>query len=68
MAEHKASVLVQDPCEHILTIEDDGHWYCSCHQWGSRNLGSVHEEYCQRNGITDVIIKEWHANAIVIQI
>lgn len=59
------------PNPHILTIEDDGNWRCSCSQWGSQNLGSIHDEYCRKHGITEDTVRSWHAshaNAVVISV
>jgi hypothetical protein len=57
--------------DHVLIIEDDGNWRCSCGHWGSGYLGSIHGAHCQRHGITEVTVRDWHAshaNAIIIQL
>jgi len=56
---------------HVLTIESDGHWFCSCGQWNDKLLGKIGSEYMQKNGITEAVIQRWHSshsNAIILEI
>jgi hypothetical protein len=60
-----------NPADHVLTFEADGNWHCSCGEWNSRILGSVHSTYCKDNEITEAVVRKWHtthANALVIQL
>lgn len=57
--------------DHALTVDNDGHFRCSCGQWGDGYLGPIGGEYLTRSGITEATILDWHishANAIVIEI
>jgi hypothetical protein len=54
---------------HALTIEADGHWFCSCGQWNDKLLGRIGSKYMVDNGITEEIVRRWHrshAHAIVL--
>jgi len=60
-----------DPKDHVLTIESDGYWFCSCGQWNGKLLGKIGSEYMNKSGITKETIRRWHsshANAVVIEI
>ena len=51
--------------DHILTITDDGHWNCSCGQWGDALLGPIGKN------LTEELVRKHHrshANAIVINL
>ena len=60
-------ITINDPSEHILTINDDGSCACSCGEWGYQT-GTIGDGEHQ---ISETNIKQFHnshQNAVIIQI